>query len=52
MKQMEEEVKEWKAGLEKVEGVMREGEARVTGNMEVVEGWVKELEGRMRRLGG
>lgn len=49
--EMGEELRSWREGLEKVEGVMREGEERMKGNMSVVEGWVRELEGRVKKLG-
>lgn len=49
--EMGEELRSWKEGLEKVEGVMREGEERMKGNMGVVEGWVRELEERVKKLG-
>ena len=47
---MQQELHGWREGLEKVEAAMRQGEVAMKGNTEVVEGWVKELEGRMRRL--
>lgn len=49
--EMGEELRSWKEGLEKVEGVMRGGEERMKGNMGVVEGWVRELEERVQKLG-
>lgn len=49
--EMGEELRSWKEGLEKVEGVMREGEERTKGNMGVVEEWVRELEERVKKLG-
>ena len=48
---MGDEILMWREGLEKVEKVVGEGEGRIKGNMEVVEGWVRELEGRMDKLG-
>ena len=50
--EMGEEIRSWREGLEKVEEVVRSGEVRMKGNMGVVETWVKELEGRMKALGG
>ncbi|MCJ1242958.1 hypothetical protein MMC30_000154 [Trapelia coarctata] len=49
--EMAEELRSWREGLEKVEGVMRQGEERMKGNMGAVEGWVRELEGRVKKLG-
>jgi len=49
--EMAEELRSWREGLEKVEGVMQQGEERMKGNMGVVEGWVRELEGRVKKLG-
>ena len=48
--EMAEDIKSWREGLEKVEAVMKDGESRMSGNMKVVEGWVKELEERMQKL--
>ena len=45
------EIGEWRAGLERVEGAVREGGKGMRENAEVVEGWVRELEGRVRGLG-
>jgi nuclear migration protein JNM1 len=45
------EIQRWREGLEKVEAAVMEGEKVMGGNMMVVEGWVKELEARMERLG-
>lgn len=47
---MAQEIGMWRGGLEKVESAMREGEDKMGGNMKVVEGWVRELEGKMERL--
>jgi nuclear migration protein JNM1 len=49
--QMASEIKKWRESLEKVEGAMKENEGRLGGNMKVVEGWVKDLEERMQKLG-
>ena len=48
---MEEEIKGWREGLEKVEKAMAHGEQTMIGNTKLVEGWVKELEDRMQKLG-
>lgn len=44
------DIKQWRDALERVEGAVKEGETAMTGNMSVVEGWVKELEERMAKL--
>ena len=48
---MVQEIKDWREGLEKVEKAMEQGEQTMHGNTKMVEGWVKELEGRMQSLG-
>jgi nuclear migration protein JNM1 len=48
--EMAEEIRSWREGLEKVEGVMKDGETRMKENMAVVEGWVKEVEKRLQKL--
>lgn len=48
---MEQELKGWREGLEKVESAMNEGERTMAENVSVVEKWVKELEDRMKTLG-
>ncbi|KAI9812416.1 MAG: hypothetical protein M1827_004647 [Pycnora praestabilis] len=48
--EMTGEIRRWREGLEKVEGAMREGEGSLGKNMRVVEGWVKDLEGRMTKM--
>lgn len=45
-----QELQGWCEGLKKVENAMTQGEQTVKGNTETVEGWVKELEERMRKL--
>lgn len=47
---MAEDIKKWKAGLERVEGAMKSAETVMDGNMKVVEGWVKELEAKLEQL--
>ena len=44
------DIKKWREGLEKVEEAMKNGETVMSGNMKVVEGWVKELEQKMEKL--
>lgn len=48
---MKAELEGWKEGLEKVEKAKEQGEQTVKSNTEMVDGWVKELEERMRNLG-
>jgi nuclear migration protein JNM1 len=48
--EMTEELKQWREGLEKMEGSMKEGDATMKGNVKVMEGWAKDLEERMSRL--
>lgn len=48
--EMTSEMKQWKDGLEKIEGAIKDGDASVKGNMTVMEGWVKDLEARMAKL--
>ena len=44
---MAEDIRSWRAGLEKVEAVIEQEQKTMSGNMNAVEGWVKELEDRM-----
>ena len=44
---MAEDIRSWRAGLEKVEAVIEQEQKTMSGNMGAVEGWVKELEDRM-----
>lgn len=48
---MASELKQWREGLDKLNGVMKDGDETVKGNMTVMEGWVKDLEARMAKLG-
>lgn len=48
--EMATELKQWKTGLEKMESAVINGDETVKGNMQVMEGWVKDLEGRMAKL--
>lgn len=48
---MLEDLRSWRGGLEKVEEAVKHGEQTMTGNVRVVESWVKELEDRMQKLG-
>ncbi len=48
--EMAGEIKRWREGLERVESAMKEGEGVMGSNIKVVEGWVKDLEVRMKRL--
>lgn len=47
---MAEEMKQWRTGLEKMEAAMKGGDETSKSNMEVMEGWVKELEARVAKL--
>ncbi|KAM0278033.1 hypothetical protein ACHAQH_005402 [Verticillium albo-atrum] len=47
---MTTDMKQWREGLEKVEEAVKEGGATMGGNMKVIEGWVKDLEGRVAKL--
>jgi nuclear migration protein JNM1 len=48
--EMAGDIQKWREGLEKVEEAMKQGESVMSGNMKVVEGWVKELEQKMEKL--
>ncbi|MCJ1272615.1 hypothetical protein MMC21_000401 [Puttea exsequens] len=48
---MKIELQSWTEGLEKVESAMAKGEQTMKGNTETIEGWVKELEERTRKIG-
>lgn len=45
-----QELQGWREGLEKVENAMKQGEQTVKENTGTIEGWIKELEERMRKL--
>ena len=49
--EMKEEIRGWREGLEKIEAAMGQGEIAMKNNTEMVDGWVKDLEERMRKLG-
>ncbi|KAH6634098.1 Dynamitin-domain-containing protein [Chaetomium sp. MPI-SDFR-AT-0129] len=48
--EMAGEIKEWRDGLEKVENAVREGSTTMTKNVDVISGWVKDLEEKMSKL--
>jgi len=48
--EMASDVRQWREGLEKVESAMREGDAAMEKNMDVMSGWVKDIEGKMAKL--
>ncbi|KAI7280259.1 hypothetical protein KC345_g4892 [Hortaea werneckii] len=48
--ELEKELKAWREGLEKVEQAVAQADEANGRNGRVVEGWVKELEGRMKML--
>ncbi|CAK7266991.1 hypothetical protein SEPCBS57363_002374 [Sporothrix epigloea] len=45
-----DEVKHWRQGLETMEQALRNGEATMGKNAQVMEGWVKGLESRLEKL--
>lgn len=47
----DKEITAWKAGLERVETAVTEAESGMKANSDVVEGWVKELEAKMKGAG-
>ncbi|KAH8434888.1 dynactin subunit 2 [Aspergillus melleus] len=47
---MAREIEQWREGLRVVEEKMGQGEAALKSNVELVEPWVKDLEGRLERL--
>ena len=49
--EMKREIEQWREGLKVMEDKMREGEEKMKGNMEVMGPWIKELEGRLAKLG-
>ncbi|KAL1958209.1 hypothetical protein VTO42DRAFT_5065 [Malbranchea cinnamomea] len=49
--EMKKEIDQWREGLKVVEEKMKEGEAAMKGNMEVIGPWIKELEARLQKLG-
>ncbi|RYP34626.1 hypothetical protein DL767_004186 [Monosporascus sp. MG133] len=48
--EMASDIKLWREGLEKIEAAMGEGETAMKTNMEVVDGWVKDLEAKIAKL--
>ncbi|KAI9708137.1 MAG: hypothetical protein M1828_003100 [Chrysothrix sp. TS-e1954] len=46
-----QEIAKWQDGLGRVESAIEKGQAVRSGNRQEVENWVRELEGRMDRLG-
>jgi len=50
-RETEQEIAEWRTGLEKVEEAVKQAETGIKGNADVVEGWVKELESRLKATG-
>ncbi|KAI0136733.1 Dynamitin-domain-containing protein [Xylariales sp. AK1849] len=48
--EMAGDIKQWREGLDKIEGAMEEGDESMDANMKVVEGWVKGLEAKMAKL--
>lgn len=48
--EMAGEIRQWREGLEKVEGAVRDGGAAMAKNVDVMSGWVKDLEEKMSKL--
>ncbi|KAI0483380.1 Dynamitin-domain-containing protein [Xylariaceae sp. FL0804] len=48
--EMATDIKQWREGLGKVEKMLDEGQTSMAGNMKTLEGWVKDLEGKMSKL--
>jgi nuclear migration protein JNM1 len=48
--EMAGEIQQWREGLEKVEGAVRAGDATMAKNVDVISGWVKDLEEKMSKL--
>jgi nuclear migration protein JNM1 len=48
--EMATDIKQWRDGLDKIEGAMKEGDQSMNSNKKVVEGWVKDLEAKMAKL--
>lgn len=48
--EMAGDIQQWKQGLEKVEAAMKNGDATMEKNIEVMSEWVKDLEGKMMKL--
>lgn len=44
------DIQQWREGLEKVETAMKDGDAAMVKNMDVMSGWIKELEAKMAKL--
>jgi nuclear migration protein JNM1 len=49
---MKREIDQWREGLRAVEERVREAEATMKGNMEVMGPWVRDLERRLGELEG
>lgn len=47
---MASEIQQWREGLEKVESAVRAGDATMVKNVDVMSGWVKDLEEKMAKL--
>jgi nuclear migration protein JNM1 len=47
----EAEIQKWTEALVNMEGVVKENRGQVEENVKMVEGWVKEIEEKMKRLG-
>lgn len=49
--EMKEELRAWREGLEKVEDALEQGENTMKANTQTIDGWVRDLEQRMQKLG-
>ncbi|KAL2125316.1 hypothetical protein VTJ04DRAFT_1681 [Mycothermus thermophilus] len=48
--EMAGEIQQWREGLEKVEAAVQKNSATMANNVEVIQGWVKDLEERLAKL--
>ncbi|KAI0168722.1 Dynamitin-domain-containing protein [Pestalotiopsis sp. NC0098] len=48
--EMAADIIQWREGLDKIEGAMKASDSSMNANMEVIDGWVKELEARISKL--
>jgi nuclear migration protein JNM1 len=48
--EMATDIKQWREGLEKIEGAMKEGDESMNANKKVIEGWVQDLEAKVAKL--
>lgn len=48
--EMAADIQQWRDGLEKVEDAIRDGKTAMAKNVDIMSGWVKDLEGKMAKL--